>query len=228
MGLPAAFTGAVKLGLQALGLSLVAPFPRVGFDTGRMAIRADLLPSRSKPAADLIFVYSTYVGFGIVGGHVESFRSVGEEVGKLAVEAIHGNISPGGQIASSSGPVVNWPRMVRWGLDKDRLPVNSLIQNYQPSVWEQYRLEILAIVAVMVLQSATIAALIVQYRRRRRITDELALERLELAHLSRVHKLGELSGTFAHELNQPLTSILANAEDSVPLQPPKPPAVHPC
>ena len=100
------------------------------------------------------------------------------------MEAIHGNISPGGLIASSSGPVVDWPQMVRWGLDKDCLPVNSLIQNYQPSVWEPYRLEILAIVAVMVLQSATIAALIVQYRRRRRITDELALERLELGELA--------------------------------------------
>jgi C4-dicarboxylate-specific signal transduction histidine kinase len=43
-------------------------------------------------------------------------------------------------------------------------------------------------------------------------SQELALERLELAHLSRRTQLGELSGAFAHELNQPLTSILANAE----------------
>lgn len=166
----------------------------------------------SASAAPSYGVYSTYVGFGIVGGHVESFRSVGEDVGKLAVEAIQGNISPGKLIVSSSRPIVDWLQMARWGFDKDRLPVNSVIQDYQPTVWEQYRLEILAIVAVMVLQSATIAALVVQYRRRRRIKDELALERLELAHLSRVHQLGELSGAFAHELNQPLTSILANAE----------------
>ena len=35
---------------------------------------------------------------------------------------------------------------------------------------------------------------------------------MELAHLSRASQLGELSGAFAHELNQPLTSTLANAE----------------
>ena len=64
---------------------------------------------------------------------------------------------------------------------------------------------------------ATIAALIIQDRRRRRIQQELALERLELAHLSRRTQLGELSGAFAHELNQPLTSILANAEAGSPL-----------
>ena len=64
----------------------------------------------------------------------------------------------------------------------------------------------------MVLQSTTIAGLVVVERRRRKIKEELALERLELAHLSRATQLGELSGAFAHELNQPLTSILANAQ----------------
>lgn len=34
----------------------------------------------------------------------------------------------------------------------------------------------------------------------------------QIAHLSRVAVLGELSGAFAHELAQPLTPILANAE----------------
>ena len=37
-------------------------------------------------------------------------------------------------------------------------------------------------------------------------------QRDELAHLSRVAMLGELSGSLAHELNQPLTAILSNAE----------------
>ncbi len=37
-------------------------------------------------------------------------------------------------------------------------------------------------------------------------------QRQELAHLSRVTMLGELSGSMAHELNQPLTAILSNAQ----------------
>jgi C4-dicarboxylate-specific signal transduction histidine kinase len=36
-------------------------------------------------------------------------------------------------------------------------------------------------------------------------------QRQELAHLSRVASLGELSGALAHELNQPLAAILVNA-----------------
>jgi PAS domain S-box-containing protein len=41
---------------------------------------------------------------------------------------------------------------------------------------------------------------------------QLGVQRNELAHLSRVTMLAELSGSMAHELNQPLTAILSNAQ----------------
>ena len=41
---------------------------------------------------------------------------------------------------------------------------------------------------------------------------ELDAHRRELAHLSRVAMLGELSGALAHELSQPLTAVLSNAQ----------------
>jgi PAS domain S-box-containing protein len=46
---------------------------------------------------------------------------------------------------------------------------------------------------------------------RRRGELEAAEHRRQVAHLGRVALLGELSGALAHELNQPLTAILANA-----------------
>lgn len=42
--------------------------------------------------------------------------------------------------------------------------------------------------------------------------DELRRNRQELAHLARISALGELAGSLAHELNQPLTAILSNAQ----------------
>jgi len=47
---------------------------------------------------------------------------------------------------------------------------------------------------------------------RKRSELEIVRQRNELAHLSRVTTLGELAGSLAHELNQPLTAILSNAE----------------
>ena len=41
---------------------------------------------------------------------------------------------------------------------------------------------------------------------------EAARQRDEIAHLARVAMLGELSGSLAHELNQPLSAILSNTQ----------------
>jgi len=46
---------------------------------------------------------------------------------------------------------------------------------------------------------------------RRRAEHEIVAQRRQLQHLGRVALLGELSSAIAHELNQPLTAILANA-----------------
>jgi PAS domain S-box-containing protein len=46
----------------------------------------------------------------------------------------------------------------------------------------------------------------------KRVENELAQQREQLAHFSRVASLGELSGSLAHELNQPLGIILSNAQ----------------
>ena len=48
--------------------------------------------------------------------------------------------------------------------------------------------------------------------RQKQADAEAQLQREELAHLSRVASLSALSGSFAHELNQPLASILSNAQ----------------
>jgi len=47
---------------------------------------------------------------------------------------------------------------------------------------------------------------------RKEAEAEVLRERAELAHVARVSTLGELAASMAHELNQPLGAILANAE----------------
>jgi two-component system sensor kinase FixL len=48
--------------------------------------------------------------------------------------------------------------------------------------------------------------------KRKQAEDQAARQRNEMAHLSRVTTLGELSGSLAHELNLPLSAILCNAQ----------------
>jgi len=48
--------------------------------------------------------------------------------------------------------------------------------------------------------------------RRKQTELELQEQRAELAHVARIWTMGELAASLAHELNQPLTAILSNAQ----------------
>ena len=61
-------------------------------------------------------------------------------------------------------------------------------------------------------QAAKDARRLLDISRRKQSELEAARQRSELAHLSHESLLGELSGSLAHELNQPLTAILSNAQ----------------
>ncbi len=61
-------------------------------------------------------------------------------------------------------------------------------------------------------QGLFVLASVVDITHRRQLEQATARQRDELAHLSRVAMLGELSGSLAHELNQPLAAILSNAQ----------------
>jgi signal transduction histidine kinase len=163
-------------------------------------------------AAPAYSVYDTYVGRGIVGGEVQRFRDIGAAMAEQALRLAADEPGVEPLREASTRVLVDWRSMERFGLDQDRLPPGALVENYDPSAWERYRLQILLASAVILAQSATIAGVAIQGRRRRTAEREVAAGRVELAHMSRVAQLGELSGAVAHELNQPLTSILANAE----------------
>jgi signal transduction histidine kinase len=64
----------------------------------------------------------------------------------------------------------------------------------------------------LVAASLPLLLLAVALEERSRVEREAHEQRLQLTHLSRVAMLGEMSGGLAHELNQPLTAILANAQ----------------
>jgi C4-dicarboxylate-specific signal transduction histidine kinase len=59
---------------------------------------------------------------------------------------------------------------------------------------------------------ARLTGIVVDNTRRKLAEVEVADQRAQLAHLTRVAVLGELSGALAHELGQPLTAILSNAQ----------------
>lgn len=61
-------------------------------------------------------------------------------------------------------------------------------------------------------QGPCVLVVIVDISARKQAEAAAARQRRELAHLARVSQLGELAGTIAHELNQPLAAMLSNAQ----------------
>ncbi|WP_150851984.1 sensor histidine kinase [Sinorhizobium arboris] len=162
--------------------------------------------------APVYTVYSSYFGKNVVGGYVGTFQSVGAQMAALALEMMRGDLSAPRTTPARETAIVDWGEVQRLGIDDVLIPEDAEILSYSPSAWERYRVPISAALLVIAAQMLTIAALVYQNQRGRRLEATLASERVELAHLSRRSQLGELSGAFAHELTQPLTSILANAE----------------
>jgi signal transduction histidine kinase len=165
----------------------------------------------SASSAPVWTFYETQIGRGPVGGSVENLAATGGEMGKLLRLAVAGSPLPE-PVQSVAGPTVDWRAMQRHGLDLDRLPEGTRVLFYEPSLWEQYRSLFLTTVAVVLAQTATIVGLIFQRGRYLRAQASLQSERSQLIHVSRNLRLGQLSASLAHEINQPLAAIQANAE----------------
>src|SRR5258705_12321516 len=109
-------------------------------------------------------------------------------------------------------PKYDWRQMQRWGIAESNLPPGSTIYFREPTVWEQYSWQIAFITAVILIQAGLITVLLHEHRRRQLAEVQSRQRMAELARVIRFSTAGELTTSIAHEINQPLGSILTNAE----------------
>ena len=159
------------------------------------------------------------MGRGIVGGPLMQTKDLGLQGAASALRILKGErpnaVDPPSVLFGP--PIYDSRELQRWGISEARLPPGSIVHFRQPAIWDQYRWPIIAVATIIPLQSILIGYVLFQGRRRREAEAEAALQRQELAHLMRVAVLGELSGSIAHEINQPLTAILSNAQAALHL-----------
>ena len=97
-------------------------------------------------------------------------------------------------------------------LGESQLPPGSIVSFREPSLWRDYWREVLTGLAVLALQSLLIIGLLYQRRARRKAEVESRNTLALAADANRRVTLSALSGSIAHELAQPLSSILLNAQ----------------
>jgi signal transduction histidine kinase len=156
---------------------------------------------------------SSYLNKGAIGGYIVQSGPIGQEVGRLALRILAGESASAIPLVKIPSPLIfEWPALQRWNISEASLPPGSEIYFRDQSVWEKYRVQLLIIFAALLLQAAMIAGLLAE-RRRRQFAEVQSRQRMsELAHVNRYSMAGELTATIAHQLNQPLGSILTNTE----------------
>jgi signal transduction histidine kinase len=162
----------------------------------------------------LFSFHGVFFGEGIVGGPM---HSVAESTRKTvdAMIRILGGDKPGNikiEPIGFASPKYDWREMQRWGIGESNLPRGSAILFRAPSIWEKYSWQIALIASVILVQAILIGLLLSESRRRRLAEIESRQRLAELAHVNRYSAVGELTTSIAHELNQPLGSILTNTE----------------
>jgi signal transduction histidine kinase len=162
-----------------------------------------------------IFSYDdTFFTGGTVGGPMLSRSEISGKTAAVALQLLAGEkpvaIRPGP--IGFAPPRYDWRELQRWNIGESSLPEGSEVYFREATVWQHYRVQFLALSTVFLMQGWLIAALLYERRGRRYADGELRQRMSELARINRYSTAGELSSSIAHEINQPLATILANAE----------------
>lgn len=127
-------------------------------------------------------ISETYMGAGIVGGSLINFEALGHRTGETALRVLAGeqvsNIPPE---SVPNFQIFDWRQLKRWAIDQRRVPAAGTVRFKTPTFWELYKWYVLALIAVLIIESSLIAWLLLMRRRRRQAeaTAEKAHRRLE-------------------------------------------------
>lgn len=176
----------------------------------------------SLAASAPVFVYAdTGFGSGAVGGYLVSFNKVGDLAGDVAVKILEG--ADPTKITSGEKDVFeflfDWRVLQKWNIHKSsQLPEGSIVMYHRQTFFERYKWLLLAILVFITLQTILIFKLIL-LNRKQRIMNSLILDSENkygnLIREDRLNGIGQLTSSLSHELNQPLTSMLSNAQAGV-------------
>jgi signal transduction histidine kinase len=153
------------------------------------------------------------LGYGGTGGFVLGPTPIGREAARVVLRILNGETASNILITVGDfvRPVFDWRELHRFGISEAQLPLGSEIRFRQLGIWYQYRDQIIASICVLLIQTALI--LVLFYERRRRHYAEATSRSAvgKLAQMNRMATAGELTASIAHEINQPLTAMVLNA-----------------
>ncbi len=119
----------------------------------------------------------TYLGHGIVGGHLFSWEAAGVRAAGLALQVLHG-ANPR-DVPPPSGDLSTWMfdarQLRRWGIRESALHAGSQVLFKPPSLWREHPWLMICAIVFFLFETALIGALVVGLRHRRRAQGQQQL-----------------------------------------------------
>jgi hypothetical protein len=176
----------------------------------------------SKSANAPVFTF-TSMGFGdgAVGGYILNYDKVGLITGDAAVKILNGANTKSIKYTEIDyyQYMLDWRELKRWNiLDSDRIPKGSTIMFEEIHFFGKYKWIITAGVLFIMLQTFLIISLVRMNRKQKLMTLQIKNSEIKYRELVRedwILQIAQLTASLSHELRQPLTAILSNAQAGI-------------
>jgi signal transduction histidine kinase len=168
----------------------------------------------SKANRPIVISIETNLGSGAIGGYLLAAEPMGTAAAQLALRVLEGedpNSIPVTKL-DAVRPVFDWQQLERWGIKSSALPANSDIRFRPDGKHAQKYMQLAAASFAIAVLVGVVTFAFYEHTKRRHAETATRQRISELAVMSRQATAGEMSAAIAHELNQPLGSILNNTE----------------
>jgi signal transduction histidine kinase len=182
--------------------------------TGKPFYSAEVLERLAARANAPIYGHvETYVGRGIVGGHVFRFEDAGTNAARLGLRLLAGEKPESIPVpeVSENADMFDWRQLKRWGISEQSLPPGSVVRHQEQTFWDSYRWHVIGVSTLCAVEAVLIAGLLVQRVQRRRAENRLRASQQELRSLTgRLLEAQEVERRrIARELHDDLNQSLA-------------------
>jgi PAS domain S-box-containing protein len=175
--------GAILASIRTLPKNTIVLFITMFQDgTGKSLVPRDVLAVIARTSNVPVYgMLESYMGHGIVGGHIVSFEEQGKKAANIGLRILHGE-KPA-EIAMSPGTNVymfDWRQIKRWGMNEQNLPPQSIVLFRKLTIWDEHKWKILGVIGFCLIESLLIAILVAQRAMRRKV--EYALRESEVKY----------------------------------------------